>query len=100
MMGEVASELIGLFLEDTPKLLADLRGAVVQKDAEGLERVAHSLKSSSATLGAMTLSTLCRELEVMGRAGTLEGAVEKVAQVEAEYERVKAALEEQTASTE
>jgi CheY-like chemotaxis protein/HPt (histidine-containing phosphotransfer) domain-containing protein len=100
MMGEVASELIGLFLEDTPKLLADLRGAVVQKDAKGLERAAHSLKSSSATLGAMTLSALCQELEVMGRASTLGNAAEKVAQVEAEYERVKAALEEQTASTE
>jgi CheY-like chemotaxis protein len=36
MMGEVASELIGLFLEDTPNLLADLREAVAQGDAEGL----------------------------------------------------------------
>jgi CheY-like chemotaxis protein len=94
MMGEVASELIGLFLEDTPNLLADLREAVAQGDAEGLEQAAHTLKSSSATLGAMTLSALCQELEVMGRAGTLEGAGEKVAQVEVEYERVKAALEE------
>jgi HPt (histidine-containing phosphotransfer) domain-containing protein len=94
MMGEVASELIGLFLEDTPNLLAELRGAVGQKDAEGLERAAHTLKSNSATLGAMTLSALCRELEAMGRAGTLEGAVEKLEQVEAQYERVKAVLEE------
>jgi PAS domain S-box-containing protein len=100
MMGEVASELIGLFLEDTPNLLAELRGAVGQKDAKGLERAAHTLKSNSATLGAMTLSALCQELEVMGRAGTLEGAAEKVAQVQAEYERVKAELEEQTAFAE
>jgi len=100
MMGEVASELIGLFLEDTPRLLADLREAVAQKDAERLQQAAHTLKSSSASLGAMGLSGLCRELEALGRAGTLEGAAEKVAQVEAEYERVKAVLEEQIASTE
>jgi len=93
MMGEAASELIGLFLEDTPNLLADLRGAVAQKDAERLQRAAHTLKSSSASFGAMGLSALCRELEVMGRAGTLEGVAKKVAQIEAEYERVKIALE-------
>ena len=94
MMGEVASELIGLFLEDTPRLLADLRETVAHGDAEGLQRAAHTLKSSSASLGAMGLSALCQELEVMRRAGTLEGAAEKVARVEAEYERVKATLEE------
>jgi HPt (histidine-containing phosphotransfer) domain-containing protein len=100
MMGEVASELIAVFLDDALKLLADLREAVDQGDSEGLERAAHTLKSSSASLGAMTLSALCKELEAMGRAGTLEGTAAKVAQVEVEYERVKAALEEQTASTE
>jgi signal transduction histidine kinase/DNA-binding response OmpR family regulator len=100
MMGEAATELVGLFLEDTPNLLADLREAVSQGGAEGLQRAAHTLKSSSASLGAMGLSTLCQELEGMGRAGTLEGAAEKVAQVEAEYERVKDVLEEQTVSTE
>ncbi|HID64148.1 MAG TPA: response regulator, partial [Anaerolineae bacterium] len=94
MMGEAAPELIALFLDDALKLLVDLRETVAQGDAEGLQRAAHTLKSSGATLGAMTLSALCRELETMGRAGTLEGAAEKVAQVEAEYERVKAALEE------
>jgi HPt (histidine-containing phosphotransfer) domain-containing protein len=93
MMGEAVSELIGLFLEDTPNLLAKMGEAVGQGDGERLQAAAHTLKSSSASLGAMGLSALCRELEVMGRAGALEGAVEKVAQVEAEYERVKVALE-------
>jgi CheY-like chemotaxis protein len=100
VMGEAASELMGLFLEDTPNLLADLREAVAQVDGEGLQRAAHTLKSSSASLGAMTLSVLCQELEGMGRAGALEGAAEKVAGVEAEYERVKDVLEKQMASTE
>ncbi|MCR4408183.1 MAG: Hpt domain-containing protein, partial [Anaerolineae bacterium] len=93
IMGEAGTELITLFLEETHDLLAKLREAVVQGDAERLRRVAHTLKGSSATLGAMTLSDLCKELEIMGRQGVLEGAADKVAQVEAEYERVKLALE-------
>jgi CheY-like chemotaxis protein len=94
MMGEVASELIAVFLDDAPKRLAELREAKDQGDLEKLERAAHTLKSSSATLGAMPLSDLCRDLEAMGRERTLEGTAEKVTQVEAEYARVKAALEE------
>jgi HPt (histidine-containing phosphotransfer) domain-containing protein len=83
---------MGLFLEDTPKRLAELREAMDQGDSEKLERAAHTLKSSSANLGAMVLSGMCKELETMGRAGTVEGAAEKVTQVEAEYEKVKADL--------
>ena len=93
MMGESASELITLFLEDALELLAKMRESVAEGDAETLQRAAHTLKGNSATLGAMRLSGLCKELEFMGREGKLEGAVGKVAQIEAEYERVKAALE-------
>ncbi|HET7582516.1 MAG TPA: Hpt domain-containing protein, partial [Candidatus Limnocylindria bacterium] len=39
--------------------------------AEALVRPAHTLKSSSATLGAMRLSALARELEMAGRSGSL-----------------------------
>jgi hypothetical protein len=41
----------------------------------------------------MTFSKLCTELEAMGRAGTTEGAFDKVSHLEDEYKRVKAALE-------
>ena len=93
MMGESASELITLFLEDTLELLAKMWESVAEGDAETLQRAAHTLKGNSATLGAMRLSGLCKELEFMGREGKLEGVVEKVAQIEAEYEKVKAVLE-------
>ncbi|MFQ5857786.1 MAG: Hpt domain-containing protein, partial [Anaerolineae bacterium] len=97
MMGEDApalvAELIDVFLEDTPRLVAALREGVVAGDVGAVERAAHTMKSSSASLGAMTLSTLCKELEAIGRAGALDGAAERVAQIETEYERVRIALE-------
>jgi HPt (histidine-containing phosphotransfer) domain-containing protein len=90
---EFLAELMDTFLADAPQLLADMRQAVERGDAAGLRLAAHSLKSNSADFGAMTLSNLCWELEGMGKAGTLDGAAKKVAQVEAEYERVKPAIE-------
>jgi signal transduction histidine kinase/DNA-binding response OmpR family regulator len=85
-------ELSVIFLDDMPRLLAEMRQAIDQGDAKGLERAAHALKGNSATMGALSLSALCQELETMGREGRLEGAAEQVLQVEAEHERVKAAL--------
>jgi signal transduction histidine kinase/DNA-binding response OmpR family regulator/HPt (histidine-containing phosphotransfer) domain-containing protein len=87
------AELIDTFLEDTPQLLADMGRAVDTGDAAGLALAAHSLKSNSANFGATALADLCRELEGMAKAGALVGAGERVAQAEAEFERVQGALE-------
>jgi PAS domain S-box-containing protein len=86
-------ELIDSFLQDTPPLLVALRRSLDEGSAEGVRQAAHPLKSTSRDFGATRLSELARELEAMGKAGTLEGAAALVAQVEAEYSGVKAALE-------
>lgn len=56
-------ELVGLFLEIAPKRIAHLKKALAEKDFRGLAREAHSLKASSANLGALRLSRVCRDLE-------------------------------------
>jgi CheY-like chemotaxis protein len=86
-------ELIDTFLEDAPQLLADIRRAAEGGDAAGLRLAAHSLKSNSADFGALALFNLCRELEMMGKVGTLDGATALVTQAEAAYEQAKLALE-------
>jgi PAS domain S-box-containing protein len=87
------AEMIESFLKDAPYLLTTMRQALKHGDAAELRMAAHTLKSDSADFGAISLSGFCKELEMMGKAGTLEGAAELLAQVEAEYERVKRALE-------
>jgi len=69
MGGEKAllEDLIGTFEQDTPLLLQELSEAVAHNDSEQLERAAHPLKSSSASLGAMRLSAQVTELETLGR---------------------------------
>lgn len=97
MAGDMADlvlvEMIDCYLEEAPKLLSAIAQAITQNDAVQLRSSAHNLKASSATLGAITLSHVCRKLEVMSRIGNTEYGVDKLPQLETEYERVKVALQ-------
>jgi len=59
--------VISIYLSDSPLLLEALRGALETQDPEGLGRASHSLKSSSANLGANVLAGLCWEMEEIAR---------------------------------
>ena len=87
------SELLVTYLDSTPKLLDTLRAAIAGSDVSVTQRAAHTLKGSSASLGATTLTAHCTELEMLARAGTLTGAAEWLQKIENEYVRVKRALE-------
>ncbi|MGB0387454.1 MAG: response regulator [Ardenticatenaceae bacterium] len=89
---EFLIELTPMFLESAPKHLASLRNAVAEKNADKLFKAAHTLKGSSASIGAVPLSKLTKQLEAIGRAGNITGAAENITLVEAEYQRVKHAL--------
>jgi CheY-like chemotaxis protein len=87
-------ELIDTYLNDATELLAAMRRALADGNVEEFRRAAHSLKSNSANLGAMRLSALAKELEMMAKAGALDGAADTVARAESEYAQVKVALEQ------
>ena len=87
------SSLIDTYLSDSPKLLNRLMSAASDKDAEELNRAAHSFKSSSATLGAMNLSGLCAALEAKAREGEIADAASRVAAIVEEFEAVKEGLD-------
>ena len=86
-------DLMDTFFDDTPQLLATIRRSAEAGQAEELRRAAHSLKSNSANFGALALSVMCRDLEEIGKSGALVNVGERLAQVEAEYARVRAALQ-------
>jgi PAS domain S-box-containing protein len=85
--------LIDTFQRDVPRLVEGARRGLQQGQAEEVRRAAHTLKSNGATFGAMRLSELSRELESLAGSGTLEGAADLIARLEAEYDRVRVALE-------
>ena len=89
---DIVRTVIDQYLYETPQLLQALRTAIDRDDAKGLHSTAHALKSTSATVGAMTSSALCKELEMMGRTEQLTHAGAVLAQLEADYPLVQAAL--------
>ncbi|MFO1423364.1 MAG: response regulator [Candidatus Competibacteraceae bacterium] len=88
----VLSKIVGLYLDSAPALLQRLRDAVAAGDSEALRQAAHSLKSSSANLGATRLAALCKELEQRGRDRRLEDAATLVWELDRRYARVREAL--------
>jgi CheY-like chemotaxis protein len=86
------AEVVDAFLADAPALVATLRRALDQNDADELRRAAHTLKSNGSTLGAQRFSELCRELEQRAKSGRLDTASDLVGQVEQEYRPLEAAL--------
>ncbi|MBD2100554.1 PAS domain S-box protein [Leptolyngbya sp. FACHB-261] len=90
---EFLVEVIDCYLEDAPKLLQDIRAGIAQENVAALRLAAHTLKSTSAALGATAMAQLCQKLESIGDGSISAGAIEQVGQLEAEYVRVKTALQ-------
>lgn len=88
----VIVELIDCYLEDTPKLLQTITAAIDSKDAIALRQAAHTLKSSSATLGATHLAQLSKELETLSSLDNIDAIAYKLKQIVAEFAQVKVAL--------
>lgn len=91
---ELVGKMAGLFLANTPERIKQIRDGVAEGKAELVERGAHSLKSTSANLGAMHLRDLAAELEeqaMKGESGELKG---RLTELEDLYQGTRAAVEQ------
>jgi HPt (histidine-containing phosphotransfer) domain-containing protein len=89
---EFVDELIDTYLEDAVAQLEAMRTAADAADIGAIVRPAHSLKSSSANVGAKALESLCRSLEADAGSGALPDATSRVAEAAAAFELARAAL--------
>ncbi|MCF7983950.1 MAG: response regulator [Thiohalocapsa sp.] len=80
-------KVCSLYLASAPALMEEMRAAVAEGAMDRLRISAHTLKSSSANLGARRFSEICRELEAIGRAGSLAEAPARLADAEVQFER-------------
>jgi CheY-like chemotaxis protein len=94
---EVVEEEFGTilrgFIDHAPVLQVDLDAGLATGDVTALVRPAHSLKSSSANVGAMRLSELARTVEHAARQGEMETSAQGVVAIRSELPRVLAALQ-------
>ena len=88
------AELIDTYCEETPQLIQRLQQALARNDAGEFRLVAHSIKSSSAALGAKAFAALARELEMLGKTGNLEAAGPEVNRLAQDYGIVASVLRE------
>ncbi len=85
-------QLLALYVAETSGLLQGLATAVAQADTQTMWESAHSLKSSSAYVGAIQVNRLSATLEQLGRKGELAGAETLCQQLNGEFERVKESI--------
>ena len=85
-------DLAKLFCDESPRMLSVIQEAITRKNAESLERAAHSLKGSVATFSAQQAFTLALKLERLGRANDFDNARPIFDLLASEVERVKVAL--------
>ena len=89
---EFLREIAQIFLEDTPKRITELDQSALAGDVEKFTRAAHSIKGSSANIGATSLRAAAERLEHQSRAQGIAGAAGLVDQVKAEFLRTQRAL--------
>ncbi len=87
--------LVDQFLADLPRHLETIHLALNQQDPGALLRAAHTCKGSCRSIGATSLAEVSYELEMIGREGTTEGALEIYRRLVVEQDRTREALQQE-----
>jgi DNA-binding response OmpR family regulator len=88
----LARRLIDLFLEDSTRLLDDVRRAIASRDAEELRRAAHTLKGSVCNFPASVATNLAQQMERIGAEGDFDAAQDLLPSLRAEIDRLRGVL--------
>ncbi len=87
------NELVEAYLDSSQALFASMRAAIASGEAPALQRAAHSLKTGSASFGALAFAARCKELEDLGKLAALAEAEARCEALEVAHADVAAALE-------
>jgi two-component system, sensor histidine kinase and response regulator len=83
----LAREIMRTFLASAQERVVNIEHAIASGDSEILGQAAHALKSSTANVGAETLSGLYKQLEKLGRERRIDEARELFGEVRKEHQR-------------
>jgi HPt (histidine-containing phosphotransfer) domain-containing protein len=92
---ELRAELIALYLEQAPQLLAAMSVAIEERNADMLRRSAHTLKSNMSVLGALELADLCDRIEHLAYLNRSEEAHEPLKELVSKHDALISWLREQ-----
>ncbi|HVP21954.1 MAG TPA: response regulator [Anaerolineaceae bacterium] len=89
---DLLAELIDAYLSNSKTLMQKIEEAEEARNAEDLSKLIHSLKGTSANLGAYKLANMCGEVEALADRAEIETIALWLPQIEAEFQRVVTAL--------
>ncbi len=89
---EILLKIVAAYLTSSLDNMSDIDQAITEADIERLRHASHTLKSSSAAVGALAFSRLCAEIEAAARDGDFAGGVGKIPTLKTAYGQVRDAL--------
>lgn len=95
---DLLKKIVDLYISNSRTLVETLREALIRSDAPAVSQAAHSLKSSSANVGATALTQLCAQMETSAKGGKLDSGWPLLDRMVEEHNRVLLALNAQTAA--
>ena len=90
---KLIERVLRAFLQSVERLVPQLEQAGRSGDLAGVRHVAHTFKSSSASIGAIQLSSSCADLETLIRQGTVDNLDQRVRDLLSEIALVSKALQ-------
>ncbi|QDU99133.1 hybrid sensor histidine kinase/response regulator [Lignipirellula cremea] len=91
---DLLHELIELFLESSPLLLAEIEAGAAQQDHRTVERAAHALKGAMQSISAVPAARAAAKLESIARGGTAGDAEQSLSLLKEEFDRLVLTLSE------
>jgi two-component system sensor histidine kinase/response regulator len=85
---ELATQVIGVYEENSIELIKTLSDALNDGDEDRLRTAAHALKSSSGNVGATRLMAMCRAIEMAAREKEFTRLPEQFAAMKREHSQV------------
>lgn len=89
----VLDRVVSLFVKETPNLIAAMADGCLNGDKSSVERAAHSLKSSSRMVGAVTLAELAHHVETDAHDDHLDEVAARVLEISERFNEATFQLE-------
>ncbi|WP_435016174.1 response regulator [Tundrisphaera sp. TA3] len=90
---DLLGEVVGLFLDDCPNLMASLDDAAARADGPTLRRLAHTLRGAASNFAVHRVTEVAQELETLGLAGQWDGIPPALGRLRSALDRARPHLE-------
>ena len=92
LMGDSLNDVLQTYIDYIPGQLDELTRAISNDDADGVFNLAHKMKSSSSSIGAIGLAQVAEQIELIGRSGSTDGTAELLEQLKGMYADAESVL--------